>query len=155
MAPIGGTFSAEPRRRAPAEHPPKGRTSPEHLADRAPTGSKETECPKSCFAPITGATKESACISQKIAQPRLTLPYRLTKYENGEASAKTIGAKAHAIQLDVTDHIFGCAIGSAERPLREFVRLVCWSQRRQRRRLLSRPHIRERLKFNPPMPSRL
>lgn len=43
------------------------------------------------------------------------------KYENGEAAAKTIGEKAHAIQLDVTDQ--NSIEAAAERIRGEFGRL--------------------------------
>jgi NAD(P)-dependent dehydrogenase (short-subunit alcohol dehydrogenase family) len=71
---------------------------------------------------ITGANKGIGLqIAKDLASHGLTVLIGSRKYENGEAAAKTIGEKAHAIQLDVTDQ--SSIAAAAERIRREFGRL--------------------------------
>jgi NAD(P)-dependent dehydrogenase (short-subunit alcohol dehydrogenase family) len=85
---------------------------------------------------ITGANKGIGLqIAKDLASHGLTVLIGSRKYENGEAAAKTIGEKAHAIQLDVTDQ--SSIAAAAERIRREF-----GQQRRHRRRLPKRHNIR-------------
>jgi NAD(P)-dependent dehydrogenase (short-subunit alcohol dehydrogenase family) len=71
---------------------------------------------------ITGANKGIGLqIAKDLASHGLTVLSGSRKYENGEAAAKTIGEKAHAIQLDVTDQ--SSIAAAAERIRREFGRL--------------------------------
>jgi NAD(P)-dependent dehydrogenase (short-subunit alcohol dehydrogenase family) len=71
---------------------------------------------------ITGANKGIGLqIAKDFASHGLTVLIGSRKYENGEAAAKTIGEKAHAIQLDVTDQ--SSIEAAAERIRGEFGRL--------------------------------
>ena len=71
---------------------------------------------------ITGANKGIGLqIARDLASHGLTVLIGSRKYENGEAAAKTIGEKAHAIQLDVTDQ--SSIAATAERIRRDFGRL--------------------------------
>jgi NAD(P)-dependent dehydrogenase (short-subunit alcohol dehydrogenase family) len=71
---------------------------------------------------ITGANKGIGLqIAKDLAGHGFTVLIGSRKLENGETAAKTIGDKAHAIQLDVTDQASVSA--AAERIRKEFGRL--------------------------------
>jgi len=105
VAPSAEPVRRSPLRRAPAESIHQKAEHPERLCGSRPqTGSKGNVNVRNRVALITGANKGIGLqIAKDLASHGLTVLIGSRKYENGEAAAKTIGEKAHAIQLDVTD----------------------------------------------------